>query len=60
MNMNETDEKFEEILQKAKERAGVETVRNIQAHLHKYQKSQHKITRYRQTTTSSNTSNWAH
>ena len=53
MSMNETDEKFEAVLEKARKRAGVETVRNIQAHLRKHHNPPHKITRYRQSTTSS-------
>ena len=53
--MTNEEETFEELLKKSKENAGVETLRNIQAHIHKHQKSQHKITWQRRLITSSDT-----
>ena len=49
------EETFEELLKKSKARAGVKTLRNIKAHMHKHQELQFRITWQRQSTTSSDT-----
>ena len=55
--MTNEEETFEELLKKSKARAGVATLRNIKAHMHKHQELQFRITWQRQPSTSNHTYN---
>ncbi len=54
--MDKTDKEFEEVLQEARNRAGIEIVKNVQSHLNIFTHS-HNILNENTTITTSNTSN---